>query len=110
MMRPMYVHRARSLDDAYRQGYYSDSISRWSLLSALEHYEPSIRTYANRTHRGLWSRGKYLTWMPHNITIPKYTIQSSVTDEILARGWEPIVATLQRKGVPITIDQIEAAR
>jgi len=109
---------ALNLDDAYRQGHFQNSITRWRLMSVIERKYPELHTYGNPVNRGMWTRNKYLTWIPHNMTIPKYTIMywnpKDDSDErngfVLARGWQAIIDQLKSQGFPVSEEEIEAAK
>ena len=121
---------AANLDEAYKKGYFTGSMTRWELMERITKYNPELRWYANKTHRGLFDthRGKFICGIPHNLTIPKFSIQRYdkkqerkvdftnmygeyvgteiiQTDDLdglyLARGWPIIFKMLKKRGYKI---------
>lgn len=121
---------AKDLDEAYRLGYFNNSMTRWELEDRIVKYNPQLRTYASKTHRGIFDtdRGMFIMGISHNMTIPKFTmfrydrskdrkldsttehgeyLSSEVINmdddegKMLVRGWKPTLETLESYGYKI---------
>lgn len=70
---------AANLDDAYKQGYFTGSMTRDELMSRITKYNKDLRWFANKTHRALYDTSKgnkaFICGIAHTSIIPKYTIQ-----------------------------------
>ncbi len=116
---------ARDLNDAFKKGYFSSSISRYDLEDRVTKYNETIRSHSSSTHRGLYDRNRFIVGIGFHITIPKFTIcrfipelhkKINYTDQfgnrtgsevvnmdkadgyVFMRGWPLIVKDIMRKG------------
>lgn len=121
---------AKDLDEAYKIGYFTGSMTRWELMERINKHHPELRWYASKTHRGLYdsSRSRFLLGISNNMTIPKYSIfqydrskdrrldysdefgnykstEIINTDEdegrLIVRGWKPTLEILESHGYKI---------
>jgi len=75
--KPKFVYAA-TLNDAYKKGYFTGSITRWELEDRVLKYNSSLKIFSGKTHRNIWdiSKGEngFICGLTHNMTIPKFTI------------------------------------
>ncbi len=128
------LYKVASLDHAYQMGLFNGSMTRWELMDRVTKYNPSLRWYANATHRGLFDSNKFICGISHNLTIPKtslskydkkfekslswatpdgevvktetYNLDYEV-DKILTVGWVSIIRSVLAKGYKVDLRGIE---
>lgn len=64
----------KDLDEAFKLGYFTGSMTRWELIERIEKVNPLAKVYASQTHRGLFIDNKFICGIGHNLTIPQFTL------------------------------------
>lgn len=127
------VAKVEDLQDAYNQGLFNGSMSRWELEDRVTKYNPSLRIQSNATHRGLFDGNSFVCGIGHDLTIPRFTLIRYVgrlhrtittTDEygnktgtqdrntdprdgvVLMRAWPEIMRMVAKQGYEIDLSNL----
>lgn len=120
------IFLAKDLDEAYALGFYGTPMHRDELMERISNKNPDVIWKASKHYRALFdSRNGFICGIPHFSTIPQYSIMeynfgndrkveyrnmygevtgTEITNDaefeykVLARGWEAILAMVEKKG------------
>jgi len=123
--------QAIDLDDAYRLGYFSNSMTRYELMARITKANPQLRWHSNKASVGLFDPNKknaFICGIGREMTIPQWTIvrydrtqdrvlnrcteygeitskeilnMDSDKGKILMRSWRSILDVVKRKGYKV---------
>lgn len=127
---------AIDLDDAYKLGYFSGSITRYKLMEMVTKANPQLRWHSNKASVGLFDSNKkdaFICGIGREMTIPQWTImrydrtQDRVLNrctedgdithteiinmdndkgKILMRSWRSILDIVKRKGYRVNDEDV----
>lgn len=127
------VFEAKDLDEAYKLGYYEQSMSRWRLLELLRKRNRGIHYKNLGKYAGFYNDKEFICGASPHFTIPRYSIvkydktqdrraswstpdgvvtsREVINDDeekgkILVRGWETTLKILKQKGFDIRSEDI----
>lgn len=128
--------RAASLEDAYKKGYFSNSILREELMDRITKHNPQLRWHSSATHTGLFDPTKkkgFICSIGKQLTIPQFTIfkydtaqdrvlnrsdehgdirhteiinMDSDKNKVLMRSWRAILGAIKKLGYEVNDDDL----
>lgn len=72
------VWLAKDLTEAYKLGFFVNSMTRWELMGRLIKHNDTLKWFSNAAYRSLYDTAKgengFICGIPHNMIIPRYSI------------------------------------
>lgn len=92
-----------SFEQASQEGWFSGSITRDKLLSAIlkRNTNKGIRVYYAENHAGLFDHNGFICGISKLYYIPQFTLIDKKTKQVLCRSWKKIINILRRKGYEV---------
>ncbi len=92
-----------SLEDAYKQGYFCGSITRYELFDILTKRNKQLRYIYGKNSLGLYDtdKAKYVAAVGNINPIPQFTIYQKNSKKVLCKSYKSILKSIRRQGYEI---------